>query len=134
MKTLLPRRRTLEPALKNKVMAFLKVYHGREYQIHHVYGRDGRLAACRLFCCPLALEEHDEMGRLGPVIIKVLRRSYRSLYLRMQEGNDQNRDQNTCWWRSCPHIGTCPLYVDANLMRQGRIRDDEGADQGVSGQ
>jgi len=85
-------------------------WHRPGHELHHVYGRVGRLSACALFLAPLRRKEHQGPG--SPQIIRALREEYRKQYLAMMEMNEANRDSSTCWYVDCPRDkqDTCPLY------------------------
>ena len=81
-------------------------------EVHHIFGRVGRLAACRRFCCYLTVPKgganhHDH----HPSILKGLRDGHREERQKMIEANEHNRDVTTCWWTECIHhkYRTCEL-------------------------
>ena len=96
---------------RNAVMAKLKARCRPGWQIHHIFSRPGRLAACEFFCCemkvrPGAASHHDKTEKLR----SGLRDHFRPMLRMMEKANIQNMSQATCWWQECAHAFDCPLY------------------------
>ena len=93
-----------------EIAAELKARHPG-FELHHVFGRTGRLLACRAFIVPMARLEgaanhHDgQAERVGK-----MRDDRMDLLRQMAEANKQNMDPASCWFASCVHSGSCPLY------------------------
>lgn len=99
--------------LRNAVMKELKLRCGAHQQVHHIFGRVGRLQACRYFCVNLGVPEgganhHD----LPPQVLKRLRDENRADFLSFEAANVQNLDPTSCWYR-CVYHQVCQLYERA---------------------
>lgn len=86
----------------------------KPHQVHHIFGRVGRLAACRALCVPMkkkpgAASHHDGQAEL----IADFKKLYRFDRDAMRVANRFNRDKTTCWWESCRHWRTCLLAKKA---------------------
>ena len=77
-------------------------------ELHHIFGRRGRLLACERFIVPLRADRHQGKG-YGKLSRK-LRDDYREEYREFKDVNEQNMADNECWLTSCPIHG-CPLGV-----------------------
>ena len=74
--------------LRNEIMAELKAQCARDEEVHHVWGRLGRLAACRLFCVRLTrprggANHHDH----PPEVLKAFRDTMRPEFLEIGRVN-----------------------------------------------
>ena len=101
--------------LRNQVMSELKRQCDRDEEVHHVFGRTGRLAACRLFCVRLTrprggANHHDH----PPEVLKSFRDNMRAEFMEFCRVNYGNRDQTTCWYR-CMFAYICPLYEQSPI-------------------
>lgn len=105
--------RTAFRKLRNQVMGDLKAQCERDEEVHHVFGRAGRLAACRLFCVRLTrprggANHHDH----PPEVLQEFRDTMREEFLEFCRVNYQNADQCKCWY-DCVYSYVCPLYEEA---------------------
>ena len=92
-----------------QVMAQIK----RDYpnlELHHIFGRIGRLAACRKLIAPLTPDDHR--GKGYGARLEGIRDKFRNLYLEIKKANWLNRNQSTCWYRRCDRRKECPLYEE----------------------
>jgi hypothetical protein len=96
--------------LAKAVMAKLKAQ-TPDFELHHIFGRTGRLAACARFIVGLTPGDHRGEG-YGARLEKI-RDEQRWAWLAMQKANYRNRDQTTCWWEECDRRKDCPLYEEA---------------------
>lgn len=83
------------------------------FQLHHVYGKVGRLRYCRLFWFPLTVEENT--SHQAGSLTRRLRESYRPWFQKFEKANWQNRDDGTCWYVECPMREWCPLQEQPPL-------------------
>jgi hypothetical protein len=74
-------------------------------ELHHIFGRDGRLLACQLFIRRLAFN-HDSETELK----ELLRQENRREHIIMRTANRANNDMTTCWYSKCWFRSVCPLY------------------------
>jgi len=104
----------------HEIAAELKTRH-MGMELHHVFGRTGRMLACRAFIVPLerkpgAANHHDGQTEL---LVK-LRDDRRELLRQMMAANAQNMDPCTCWFSACVYANeSCPLY------RRALVKDRE---------
>lgn len=85
-------------------------------ELHHIYGRTGRLLACARFVVPVSRIEHGD-----PATIAALRKWNRAEYLEFQRANRLNRDVTTCLWAACPQRIDCAL-----AKRAMEVEDNDG--------
>jgi hypothetical protein len=83
-----------------------------DMELHHVFGRVGRLEFCPCFMVPLTPDDHR--GKGYGARLELLRDNMRNEFLEMKTANWQNRDLLSCWWKDCKHKEGCVLYEEVS--------------------